>query len=165
MSEFFGHFREIFRRPPGRYFVIPLMFFDALEVPGPSQSDPGMIPDMTWKVNFFMKILSHMKILSGNLLHAQCIVLAIRPCNPQQNNIKKGENSQRSQTNVQISQTQTFDKQNYPKSRPLRKIELTPSWRRITLLSIRNMLYESLKLFLRGPPQATHAPAWEIWEN
>ena len=98
-----------------------------------------------------------MKILSGNLLHAQCIVLAIRPCNPQQNNIKKGENSQRSQTNVQISQTQTFDKQNYPKSRPLRKIELTPSLRRITLLSIRNMLYESLKLFPRGPPGNTCA--------
>ena len=165
MSKFFGHFRENFRRPPGRYFVIPLMFFDALEVPGPSQSDPGMIPDMTWKVNFFTKILSHMKILSGNLLHAQCIVLAIRPCNPQQNNIKKGENSQRSQTNVQISQTQTFNKQNYSKSRPLRKIELTPGWRRITLLSIRNMLYESLKSLQEARRQATHAPAWEIWIN
>ena len=49
MSKFFGHFREIFRRPPGRYFVIPLMFFDAWKVPGPSQNDPGSI----WETSFF----------------------------------------------------------------------------------------------------------------
>ena len=51
MSEFFGHFREIFRRPPGRYFVIPLMFFDPWKVPGPSQNDPGSI----WGTSFFDK--------------------------------------------------------------------------------------------------------------
>ena len=49
MSEFVGHFSEIFRRPLGGCFVIPLMFFDALEVPGPSQSDPGSI----WGTSFF----------------------------------------------------------------------------------------------------------------
>ena len=49
MSEFFCHFPEIFRRPLGGCFVIPLMFFDALEVPGPSQSDPGSI----WGTSFF----------------------------------------------------------------------------------------------------------------
>ena len=43
MSEFVGHFSEIFRRPLGGCFVIPLMFFDALKVLGPSQSDPGPI--------------------------------------------------------------------------------------------------------------------------
>ena len=47
MSEFVGHFSEIFQRPLGGCFVIPLMFFDALEVPGTSQSDPGTVLDMT----------------------------------------------------------------------------------------------------------------------
>ena len=42
-DEVFGQFLNIFSEAPSGCFVIPLMFFDALKVPGPSQSDPGPI--------------------------------------------------------------------------------------------------------------------------
>ena len=90
MSEFFGHFREIFRRTPGRYFVIPLMFFDALKVPGPSQSDPGSI----WETSFFDENFPQgkpeVKILSGSETDLESIDLSVIMWNPHQNNIKRG---------------------------------------------------------------------------
>ena len=82
MSKFFGHFREIFRRPQGRYFVIPLTFFDALEVPGPSQSDPGSI----WETSFFDENFPQgkpeVKILVQAFSEPESIDLSILTWNP-----------------------------------------------------------------------------------
>ena len=82
MSKFLGHFREIFRRPPGRHFVIPLMFFDALEVPGPSQSDPGSI----WETSFFDENFAQgkpeVKILSYALSDLESIDLSVPTWTP-----------------------------------------------------------------------------------
>ena len=49
IMRFSVNFWTSFRTPPSGCFVTPLMFFDALKVPGPSQSDPGSI----WETSFF----------------------------------------------------------------------------------------------------------------
>ena len=77
MSKFLGHFQKIFRRPQGRKFVIPLMFFDALKVPGPSQSDPGSI----WETSFFDENFAQgkpeVKILGGSEIDIESIDLSV----------------------------------------------------------------------------------------
>ena len=82
MSKFLGHFREIFRRPPGRCFVIPLMFFDALEVPGPSQSDPGSIWETSFFDEFFAQGKPEVKILVGAFSEPESIDLSVPKWNP-----------------------------------------------------------------------------------
>ena len=82
MSKFFRHFLKIFRRPLGGCFVIPLMFFDALEVPGPSQSDPGSI----WETSFFDENFAQgkpeVKILGATCTDLESIDLSILIWNP-----------------------------------------------------------------------------------
>ena len=64
------------------HFVIPLMIFDALKVPGPSQSDPGSI----WETSFFDKNFAQGKpevnILVGAFSEPESIDLSVPKWNP-----------------------------------------------------------------------------------
>ena len=71
----------------------------------------------------------------------------------------------RSQTFFKILRKINFWGPNYSRCLNFWKLRLAPPCRRITLLEHRNMLYESFKYYPRGPPQATHASAWEKWEK
>ena len=151
MMRFSVNFWTSFWTSPSGCFVIPLMFFDALMVPGRSHSDPGSI----WETSFFhensQKNCPKNWIYALAFRHAHSIDLRFETYIPHYNDILQIKKTMGLQTIFAIFRNQCKWTQNYPKRLSFLPIWLAPLWPRFTLKEHRYMLYESLKVLSSRP--------------
>ena len=164
-DEVFGQFLNIFPEAPKWMFCHPFDVFWCLE----GQDLPRVILDRFREHQIFMKFFTFLRLHDVYLSTSRHPPKTDRFWQTRVESdflwVKHGRKTiGRSNDYIGFSKS-NFLPVNLFKMSLNKKIKINPQLTPYYSLGIQDMLYESLKSPPEARRQATHAPAWEIWEN